>query len=77
MTNRFKPGDLVKLKMSNQEMIVKGIAKKPSSNGTILIQDRYECVWFDGVHHQKAVFHVDALELLAPYHDTLHFGNYE
>ena len=75
--NQFKAGDLVKLKMNHQQMTVKGFAKQPSSQGTILIQDRYECIWFDGKNHQKAIFHQDVLEWMAPYHDTLHFANYE
>jgi uncharacterized protein YodC (DUF2158 family) len=77
MVNQFKIGDLVKLKISNQQMTIKGFATKPSSQGTVLIKDRYECIWYDGVKQQKAVFHQDALERLAPYHDTMHFGNYE
>jgi uncharacterized protein YodC (DUF2158 family) len=77
MTNQFKAGDLVKLKISNQQMTVKGFATKPSSEGIILIKDRYECVWYDGAKHQRAVFHADALDRLAPYYDKMHFANYE
>jgi len=77
MANEFKIGDLVKLKISSQQMTIKGFATKPSANGTVLIKDRYECVWYDGEKKQKAVFHQDALEWLAPYHDSMHFGNYE
>ncbi len=83
MTNEFKIGDLVKfgdlvkLKISSQQMTIKGFATKPSSQGIVLIKDRFECVWYDGSKQQKAVFHQDALERLAPYHDTMHFGNYE
>ncbi|HXL56028.1 MAG TPA: DUF2158 domain-containing protein [Chitinophagaceae bacterium] len=77
MTIQFKAGDLVKLKISHQHMTIKGFATQPSSQGTILIKDRFECVWYDGMKQQKAVFHKDALEWLAPYHDTLHFANYE
>jgi uncharacterized protein YodC (DUF2158 family) len=66
MANHFKPGDLVRLKISNQIMTVVGI-----------IDDRYECVWHDGIKNQKAVFHKDALESIAPYFDSMHFANYE
>jgi uncharacterized protein YodC (DUF2158 family) len=77
MINQFKIGDLVKLKISNQQMTIRAFATKPSSEGILLIKDRFECVWYDGRKQQKAVFHQDALEWLAPYHDTMHFANYE
>ncbi len=77
MANELKAGDLVKLKESNQKMTVKSIATQPSSQGTALINDNYECVWYNGTKQQKAVFHKDALEWLTPYYDTLHFANYE
>jgi len=77
MQNQFKPGDLVKLKICNQIMTVKGIATKPSSKGKVIIDHRYECVWYDGTKNQKTVFHKDALEPIAPYYDSMHFANYE
>ena len=77
MQNQFKAGDLVKLKISNQIMTVKGIATNPSSNGKVIINDRYECMWCDGTKNQKAVFSKDALEPIAPYYDSMHFANYE
>jgi uncharacterized protein YodC (DUF2158 family) len=77
MITQFKEGDLVKLKINHQQMTIKGFAKQPSSQGTIVMHDRYECVWFDGKNHQKAIFHHEALEWIPPFHDTLHFANYE
>jgi uncharacterized protein YodC (DUF2158 family) len=51
-------------------MTIRGFAFKPSSQGAIIIQDRYECVWHDGRKQQKAVFHKDSLELLTS-HDKV------
>lgn len=76
MANKLKAGDIVKLKGSNQKMTVKGIAT-PSLPETELINDNYECVWYNGTKQQKAVFHKDTLDWLTPYYDTLHFANYE
>jgi uncharacterized protein YodC (DUF2158 family) len=64
MESLFKAGDIVRLKISNQPMKVKGLAFKPSSRGAILIEDRFECEWNLRGKKQKAVFHKDALELL-------------
>jgi uncharacterized protein YodC (DUF2158 family) len=77
MSSPFKPGDLVKLKMSKQKMTVKAQATKPTSRGIIIIEDRYVCIWYDGEKEQKAVFHIDALEAFPPYYDSMHFANYE
>jgi uncharacterized protein YodC (DUF2158 family) len=77
MPTQFKPGNIVKFKISNQKMIVKALATKPSQNGRVVIEDRYECVWHDGTKNQKAVFHKDALEPIAPYYDSMHFANFE
>jgi len=77
MATQFKTGDLVRLKSSNIKMMVKGFATKPSSKGAIIIEDRYLCVWHNGGKEQRAVFHKDALELYPPFHDTMHFANYE
>jgi uncharacterized protein YodC (DUF2158 family) len=62
MKNQFKPVDLVKLKVSGQTMTVKGLAIKPSPDGVITIEDRYECLWYNGTKKQKAVFYKDALD---------------
>jgi uncharacterized protein YodC (DUF2158 family) len=77
MAQQFEPGDLVMLKINKQKMTVKAFATKPTVTGIVTIEDRYLCVWFDGVKEQKAVFHNEALQLIAPYYDTMHFGNYE
>lgn len=70
--NEFKPGDAVKSKISNQQMMVKSVAEKLNA-GT----KSYECVWYDNAKLQRAFFTEDLLEWLAPDHDILHFANYE
>lgn len=77
MNNFFKPGDAVKLKLSNLTMMIKGTASIPSEYAEIAQKERYECVWFDNRHLQKAIFSKELLELLAPHYDVLHFANYE
>ncbi|MGI8952411.1 MAG: DUF2158 domain-containing protein [Chitinophagaceae bacterium] len=77
MANEFKTGDLVKLKLSNQYMTIKCIEEKYTLQGTVLVRDNYECVWYNGQKRQKAIFHKDMLQLLAPYFDEMHFANYE
>jgi uncharacterized protein YodC (DUF2158 family) len=37
-------------------MTVVGQAITHTAKGTVLITDKYECSWFDGVKLQKAVF---------------------
>jgi len=77
MNNFFKPGDAVKLKINNLNMMIMGIANIPSEQEAIAIKERYECAWYDNAKLQKAIFSKDLLEWLAPNHDVLHFGNYE
>ena len=77
MSSEFKPGDRVIFKLTSQQMIVKAIAKEPSSNGITIIEDRYVCMWFDGVKDQFAIFHKDLLESFPPYYDSMHYANYE
>jgi uncharacterized protein YodC (DUF2158 family) len=77
MNNQFKPGDAVKLKISNMQMMIRGIANIPSEQESIAIKERYECVWYDNAKLQRAIFSKELLEWLAPNYDVLHFGNYE
>lgn len=77
MTNFFKPGDSVKLKLNDLQMMIKGIANIPSDHEPIAAKERYECIWYDNRQLQKAIFSKELLELLAPYYDALHFANYE
>jgi len=75
VVNQFKPGDTVKLKISNQQMTVRSVSeiidKRPSKIKS------YECVWYDNAKLQRAFYTEDVLEWLAPDHDILHFANYE
>lgn len=64
MQRQFTPGDLVKLKISNQVMSIKANAVSNSSGDKIIIPDKYECVWYDGDKYQKAVFAAESLELV-------------
>lgn len=64
MSMQFTPGDLVKLKVSNQVMSIKANAVSNSSGNKMIIADKYECVWFDGNKYQKAVFAAENLELV-------------
>lgn len=68
MINQFKPGDAVKLKLNDQNMMVISVADKMKG---------YECAWYVNSKLQRAIFSEDVLEWLAPYHDMLHFANYE
>ncbi len=77
MITRIKPGDTVKLKTGHTEMTVKRIITKISMYGTILLTDNYECIWYEKSKLQKAIYHKDSLEQVAPYYDNLHFANYE
>ncbi len=45
-------------------MTVKGNATKPVNIGNVQIADKYECMWFDGLKSQKAIFQEDAIELV-------------
>ena len=77
MNNQFKPGDAVKLKVSNVQMMVRGIAHIPSEQESVAAKERYECVWYDDKKLQRGIFSKDLLEWLAPNYDILHFANYE
>jgi len=62
MANKFKAGDIVKLKTGSHSMTVKGIATKPAIQGTVQIPDRYECMWSDGKKSQTAVFREELIQ---------------
>ena len=64
MANKFKAGDIVKLKTGSHSMTVKGNASKASAQGNISIPDKYECMWSDGNKIQTAVFREDILQLV-------------
>jgi len=64
MANKFKAGDIVKLKIGSHSMTVKGNAIRSSEQGMIAIPDKYECMWSDGKKTQTAVFREDAIQLL-------------
>ncbi len=64
MANKFKAGDIVKLKTGSHSMTVKGNAIKASEQGTVSIPDKYECMWSDGKKTQTAVFREDILQLI-------------
>lgn len=63
MANKFKAGDIIKLKWGNHAMTVSGNAIKHTTAGNIPILDKYECFWMDGNKMQKAVFHEDVLKV--------------
>lgn len=63
MANKFKAGDIVKLKAGSHSMTVKGNAIRSSQNEIISIPDKYECMWSDGKKMQTAVFREDILQL--------------
>lgn len=77
MNNPFRPGDAVKLKFNDLQMMIRGIANLPTDQESIATKERYECVWYDNAKLHQAIFSKDLLEWLAPHHDTLHFANYE
>jgi uncharacterized protein YodC (DUF2158 family) len=64
MIHKFKAGDIVRLKKGSHSMTVKGHATKPVTVGNIPIADKYECMWFDGIKSQKAIFQEDTIELV-------------
>ena len=63
MANKFKVGDVVKLKTGSSSMTIKGYANKHTADGLTQIPDKYECMWFDKSKQQKAIFHEDVIEL--------------
>jgi uncharacterized protein YodC (DUF2158 family) len=56
MPAKFKVNDRVQLISGSHAMTVVGHAKTHTPEGDIPIKDKYECVWFDGMKSQKAVF---------------------
>lgn len=64
MANKFKVGDIVRLKIGSHSMTVKGNAVRLLEKATISIPDKYECMWFDGKQTQTAVFREDAIQLI-------------
>ena len=64
MANKFKVGDIVKLKIGSHPMTVKGNATRLFEKAAISIPDKYECMWSDGKKSQIAVFREDALQLI-------------
>lgn len=64
MANKFKAGDIVKLKIGSPSMTVKGNATTHSEHVAVLIPDKYECMWSDGKKTQTAVFREDAIQLV-------------
>ena len=64
MANKFKVGDIVKLKIGSPSMKIKGNAIKSSGQEIISISDKYECTWSDGKKIQTAVFREDVLQLI-------------
>jgi uncharacterized protein YodC (DUF2158 family) len=64
MSSKFKVNDRVQLISGSRTMIVIGFAKMPSSEGNILIKDKYECSWFDGMKSQKAIFKEVQIKLI-------------
>lgn len=73
--NHFKPGDAVKLKMNDQNMMIVSVTNNADEKNSEI--NNYECVWYLNSKLQRAVFSEDVLEWLAPDHDVLHFANYE
>ncbi len=63
MANKFKAGDIVKLKSGSRTMTVSGNASTHTSQGNVPIADKYECFWVDGIKPQKAVFQKDMIRL--------------
>ncbi|CAN5189457.1 hypothetical protein BH11BAC6_BH11BAC6_14510 [soil metagenome] len=76
MYTEFKTGDCVRLKHTDLQMMVKAIAGNTPAHVTADCRS-YECVWYENAMLQMAVFTEDVLDWLAPYHDVLHFANYE
>lgn len=56
MISKFKVHDRVQLTTGSHVMTVVGHAKTHTPHGDVLIMDKYECSWFDGMKSQKAIF---------------------
>ncbi len=63
MNNKFKAGDIIKLKSGSRTMTVSGNATKPTHDGAIAIPGKYECFWMDGNKIQKAIFQEELIVL--------------
>jgi len=64
MVGKFKANDRVQLISGSHTMTVVGHAKAHTPDGDILLIDKYECSWFDGVKSQKAVFNALQIKLI-------------
>jgi uncharacterized protein YodC (DUF2158 family) len=64
MANKFKVGDIVRLKIGSHSMTVTGNANKLVENAPISIPGKYECMWSDEKKIQIAVFREDTLQLI-------------
>jgi uncharacterized protein YodC (DUF2158 family) len=61
---KFKANDRVQLISGSHTMTVVGHAKTPTPEGNVLIKDKYECSWFDGMKSQKAIFQEAQIKLI-------------
>lgn len=64
MPAKFKVNDRVQLTSGSHTMTVVGHAKTHTPDGDVLIIDKYECSWFDGIKSQKAVFAEGQIKLI-------------
>jgi len=64
MAGKFKVNDRVQLISGSHTMTIVGHAKAHTPDGDILLIDKYECSWFDGVKSQKAVFNALQIKLI-------------
>jgi uncharacterized protein YodC (DUF2158 family) len=64
MAGKFKVNDRVQLISGSHTMTVLGHAKAHTPGGDVLLMDKYECSWFDGVKSQKAIFKEAQIKLI-------------
>ena len=64
MVGKFKVNDRVQLISGSHTMTVMGHAKTHTPDGDVLLIDKYECSWFDGIKSQKAVFKEAQIKLV-------------
>jgi len=64
MVGKFKVNDMVQLISGSHTMTVVGHAKTHTPDGDVLLIDKYECSWFDGIKSQKAVFKEAQIKLV-------------
>ena len=64
MADKFKAGDVIKLKTGSRTMTVSGHANKHTAEGNVPIPDKYECFWMDGIKTKKAIFQEDIIKLV-------------